>query len=138
MTSIKYECSISILNEEDVLGLYSDAAWGAYTRDMATLMKALPASLDVFSAWDNGRLVGLVRVVGDGLTIVYVQDLLVRSSHKRQGIGATLMHMVMDKYKNVRQKVLITEDEPESRGFYEAIGFTSCDKGTTVAFIKFN
>lgn len=101
-------------------------------------MKAFPASLDVFSTWDDGKLVGLVRVVGDGLTIIYVQDLLVLSSHKRQGIGAALMHLVMDKYKNVRQKVLITEDEPEARAFYESLGFTSCDKGGTVAFVKFN
>ena len=138
MTNIIYECRKDIFDEDQAFSLYSDAGWGAYTRDMATLMRSFPASLDVFSAWDDGKLVGLVRVVGDGLTILYVQDLLVLSSYKRRGIGAALMHRVMDKYKNVRQKVLITEDEPEVRAFYEALGFTSCDKGGTVAFIKFN
>ena len=37
------------------------------------------------AAYDEDRLVGLIRVVGDGLTIVFIQDLLVYPQYQRQG-----------------------------------------------------
>jgi len=46
------------------------------------------------------------------------------------------MTRTLDKFKNVRQKVLLTEDNDETRGFYEALDFESCDKGRLVAFTK--
>lgn len=92
----------------------------------------------VVTAWDDDNLVGIIRVVGDGLTIIYIQDLIVLSSYKRKGIGSKLLEVVFERYENVRQKVLLTDDSNETRGFYEANGFISCDKGELVAFAKFN
>ena len=83
-------------------------------------------------------MVGLIRVVGDGLTIIYIQDILVLNSYQNQGIATQLMEQVLKKYKNVRQKVLMTEDAPDVRHFYEKNGFQSCDKGSLVAFAKMN
>jgi ribosomal protein S18 acetylase RimI-like enzyme len=101
-------------------------------------MKAIESSLLVVSAWDNDKLVGLVRVVGDGLTIIYIQDILILDKYKRRGIGTKLLNYVLDEYKYVRQKVLLTDDSEETRGFYESNGFSSCDKGGVVAFAKLN
>ena len=42
------------------------------------------------------RLVGLVRVVGDGASIAYVQDLLVHPDWQRRGIGARLLRDAME------------------------------------------
>lgn len=125
-------------NESDIKDLYEDAGWIAYTMDMTNLMNAIDSSLMVVSAWDDGKLAGLIRVVGDGLTIIYIQDIIVLNSYKRNGVGSKLLKCVFDKYSNVRQKVLITDDTDETRGFYEANGFISCDKGEVVAFISFD
>lgn len=43
-------------------------------------------------AYDHSQLVGLIRVVGDGLTFIYVQDLLVNSAYQRRGIGTKLIN----------------------------------------------
>jgi len=124
------------LKQEYLLKLYKDAKWLAYTNNPDLLQQAISNSLYVLTAWENGRLVGLIRLVGDGLTIVYIQDILVLKSHKRRKIGTTLLQKALEKYKNIRQKVLLTDDNEETRGFYEALGFTSCDKGQLVAFVK--
>jgi len=124
------------LKQEGLLKLYKDAKWLAYTNNPDLLQQAISNSLYVLTAWENGRLVGLIRLVGDGLTIVYIQDILVLKSHKRRKIGTTLLQKALEKYKNIRQKVLLTDDNEETRGFYEALGFTSCDKGQLVAFVK--
>jgi len=124
------------LNQADLLSLYNDANWLAYTNSPDLLQQAVSNSLYVLTVWENRQLVGLIRLLGDGLTIVYIQDILVMKSHKRRKIGSLLLQKALEKFKNVRQKVLLTDDNEETRGFYEALGFSSCDKGDLVAFVK--
>jgi predicted N-acetyltransferase YhbS len=101
-------------------------------------MKAIKNSLCVITAWDNDLLTGLIRVVGDGLTIIYIQDILVLNSYRRKKIGSELIRLIMEKYKTVRQKILLTDEMPDTRLFYEKLGFFSCDNGKLVAFAKFD
>ena len=122
------------LDQQEILDLYENAGWKAYTRNPAKLIQALQNSEYVLLALDRGKLVGLIRTVGDGTTITYIQDILVHSDYKRRGIGRQLMRMTLDKFANVRQKVLLTDDNPETRGFYESMGFLSCDRGELVSF----
>jgi len=109
--------------EDQVLSLYADSSWTLYTADAAQLMSALCGSLQVITAWQGDRLVGLVRAVGDSVTILYIQDLLVLTSFRRRGIGSALLERLCSMYLHVRQKVLMTDDTPEIRQFYTACGF---------------
>ena len=124
------------INRKELLHLYNDAGWVAYTSDPETLEKAVKNSQYVLTARDNDKLVGLIRTVGDGLTIVYIQDILVLKDYRRQKIGTLLMTKTLNKFRNVRQKVLLTDDTEETRGFYESLGFESCNKGGLVSFVK--
>ncbi|KEZ48184.1 GNAT family N-acetyltransferase [Metabacillus indicus] len=128
----------NLLDEKQVGHLYQDANWTSYTEDMPKLMSAIKSSLKVITAWEHGQLIGLVRVVGDGLTIIYIQDLLVLESCRNRGVGSELLKLVLEQYKDVRQNVLLTDESEEVRSFYEKNGFSSCDKGYLVAFAKFN
>lgn len=118
--------------------LYNDVEWYAYTNDLDVLQQAISQSLEVISAWNGDELVALIRVVGDGLTIIYIQDILVLNAYQNQGIATLLMQQILEKYKHVRQKVLLTEEAPDVRRFYEKNGFESCDKGSLVAFARFD
>lgn len=124
------------IDEIKVKRLYKDAGWISYTNDLANLNKAIELSLMVITAWDGDELVGLIRVVGDGLSIIYIQDVLVLETYKRAGIGSRLMKIVLDHYTNVRQKVLITEDSEATKGFYKACGFRTSDELGIVCFYK--
>ncbi|WP_232225522.1 GNAT family N-acetyltransferase [Oceanobacillus manasiensis] len=124
------------INTEQVMNLYNDVGWAAYTKDANLLQNAIEQSLDVITAWDGEKLVGLIRVVGDGLTILYIQDILVLNAYQNQGVATQLMEQVLQKYEHVRQKVLLTEEAPDVRHFYEKNGFESCDQGSLVAFAK--
>lgn len=121
-----------------VENLYTSNKWTVYTRDMPKLMEAIRNSLAVITAWEGEKLAGLIRAVGDGQTILYIQDILVLEEYRRQGIGTELLGKILEAYPNVRQKVLLTDDSPMTRGFYEANGFGSCDKGKLVAFARFD
>jgi len=125
------------IDSEKLMNLYQDVGWSAYTENLDLLKNAIVKSLDVITAWDDEELVGLIRTIGDGLTILYIQDILVLKEYQKKGIGSTLLKEVLGKYKHVRQKVLLTEEAKDVRHFYEKNGFESCDKGTLVAFAKF-
>ena len=60
----------------DVLHLYASVGWTAYTDDPAALERGFRHSLLVLAAWEDGELAGLIRAVGDGATIVFIQDIL--------------------------------------------------------------
>lgn len=112
------------VGRDELLELYSAVGWTAYTKDPPRLEAAVAASLSVVTAWDGERLVGLARAVGDGLTIIYLQDILVAPDHQRSGIGRELFKRTFEPFADVRQKLLLTEDEPPQRAFYESMGFT--------------
>ncbi|WP_338488237.1 GNAT family N-acetyltransferase [Ruoffia tabacinasalis] len=126
------------LDIEKVEKLYNDVGWVSYTKKMEVLQQALRNSLEVITAWHGEELIGLIRAVGDGLTILYVQDILVLNAYQNQGVATQLMDKMLEKFKNVRQKVLLTEEAPDVRHFYEKNEFQSCDQGRIVAFAKFN
>lgn len=108
----------------ELVALYASVGWSAYTRDPDRLVAAVEASLRLVTARQDGALIGLARVVGDGLTIVYLQDLLVAPGSQRRGVGRELFRRALAPYDDVRQKVLLTDDDPSLRAFYEAMAFT--------------
>ena len=105
------------LSRDNVLSLYAAVGWTAYTKDPDTLVAAIEGSTAIFTATDDGALVGLARVISDGATICYLQDLLVHPASQRQGIGTALVAAALAAFPAVRQKVLLTDDEPEQRAF---------------------
>ncbi len=111
------------LQASSVKALYEANEWYAYTNDFDSLMKGIKNSLDVFAYFEEDVLAGLIRVVGDGHTITYVQDILLLPEKQNKGIGTTLMKRVLEKYKNVRQIVLLTDKRPEQLHFYGKNGF---------------
>ena len=87
------------------------------------LLRAVSSSHLVLAARDeDGELVGLARTVSDGEVICYLQDLLVRPSDHRRGIGRTLLERVLAEYATCRQVVLMTDADGPTE-FYRSLGF---------------
>lgn len=108
--------------EEEILPLYRSVGWTAYTDAPDTLRRGFAKSLLTLAAYEEKKLVGLVRAVGDGETVVLVQDLLVLPQHQRLGIGTALMRAMMDRFVNVRQFQLLTDDTEKTLAFYRSLG----------------
>ena len=87
------------------------------------LEQALSHSLVIYLALDGDAVVGLIRLVGDGFSSVFVQDLIVLSSYQRQGIGSALMKQALEDYKDVYQVQLVTDQTERTLGFYRSMGF---------------
>ena len=121
---------------EEVLPLYEAVGWTNYTQKPEMLEAAYKNSLHVLAALnDEGKLVGILRAVGDGASILFIQDILVYPAYQHQGIGTKLLQMTLEKYKNVYQIQLATDDSTKTVSFYESNGFTSLTSLNCVSFI---
>ena len=123
-------------SEAEILRLYASVGWTAYTEQPEALHKGFENSLLVLGAYENGQLAGIIRVVGDGCTIVFIQDILVFPEHQRKGIGSALLQAVLDQYSHVRQVELATDNTPETIAFYQSMGFRELSEIGCCGFMK--
>lgn len=117
-----------------VLALYEAVGWTNYTRQPKMLEQALEHSLQVIAAFDEEKLVGLLRAVGDGHSIVFVQDILVLPSYQRMGIGRELMERLLAIYPHIYQLHLLTSREEKTKAFYESLGFRAVDELDCISY----
>lgn len=121
---------------EEIINLYQSVGWTNYLERFDILEEAYANSLCVLGAYDDDRLIGIIRAVGDGQTIVFVQDIIVLPEHQRKGIGTKMLKAVIDKYKYVYQMELLTDNTEKTKAFYRSVGFTASDDIGCVAFIR--
>ena len=115
----------SALSNADLLALYDSVGWTRYLRDPESLRRALENSHRVAAAYDGDRLIGTARTISDGESIIYLQDVIVHPDYQRMGVGRNLVQVIFDSYPGfIGQRVLLTDDEPRQRAFYESLGLT--------------
>ena len=121
---------------EEIFPLYGAVGWTNYTTNPTMLRNALEHSLFLISARDEeGKLIGFLRAVGDGYSILYIQDIIVLPEYQRQGIGTQLLRQTLEHFKDVYQIILTTDSELKTIAFYEANGFTALSKYGCTSFM---
>ena len=109
--------------ESEILPLYKSVGWINYTNNPKMLKEAYNHSLKIYAAYVNDSLAGIIRVVGDGFSVIFIQDLLVKPEYQRKGIGTALIKKVLTEYKSVYQIHLMTDNNEKSVRFYKSAGF---------------
>ena len=120
----------------EITNLYQSVGWTNYLERINILEEAYANSLCVLGAYDDDKLLGIIRAVGDGQTIVFVQDIVVLPEYQRKGIGTKLLKAIMEKYKYVYQMELLTDNTEKTKAFYRSVGFSASDDMGCVAFIR--
>ena len=123
-------------NGQEILDLYASVGWTAYTSHPEVLLKGFEISMLTLAAYEGDQLLGIIRAVGDGHTIVFVQDILVFPEHQRKGIGSALLQAILDRYSHVRQIELATDNTPKTIAFYKSMGFREMSEIGCCGFMK--
>jgi GNAT superfamily N-acetyltransferase len=110
---------------ETILPLYEANGWSSAEKP-AQLHRALIGSHALVSAWDGNRLLGLGNAISDGHLVVYYPHLLVLPEYQGRGIGTRLMGMLMTKYRNFHQHMLVADGRAIE--FYKKCGFERAGK----------
>ena len=106
------------INELEELFLSVDWSSGHYPEKLCVAMKNFNT---VFSAYDEGKLVGMVCAMDDGVMNAYVHYLLVNPEYQDQMIGRTLIDMIKEKYESYLRIAVIAYDN--EMNFYNKCGF---------------
>ncbi len=114
------------LTPSRIATLYRRAPLLRQTDHAERLRTAFENTQLVLTAWHADRLVGLARVLTDGVQVAYLCDLAVEPDVQGLGIGKLLIDAVMERCKGTE---LVLRDSNLSAGFYEHLGFEPIDNG---------
>ena len=89
-------------------------------RSPRALLVSFEQSQHVAIARDGDRVVGMARLLSDGVCNAYLLDVWTMSAYRRQGIGAAMVRRLMERVPG--QHIGLQTDEAEE--FYTALGFT--------------
>ena len=121
---------------EEILNLYNDVGWCSYTSKPKMLEHAFEHSLKILGAYDGEKLVGIIRAVGDGYSILFIQDILVLTEYHHRGIGKKLLQTMLDLYPDVYQTELATDCTEKTISFYKSCGLLPYSEIGCEGFIK--
>lgn len=123
--NITYNDTIRDLPVEQLYHLFFSAGWAGSesTPDPDTLryfnVPFMNSTL-VISAWDNDRLIGVVRVLSDKIIRSVIHDLVIDPDYRKMGIGKELIRRCIEHYPNSEWLV---QTEKHISGYYEKMGF---------------
>ena len=122
--------------EEEVLYLYESVEWSNYTSCPDMLQQAFQHSLKVYGAYVQEKLIGVVRIVGDGHSVILFQDILILPDYQHLGVGTALVKHALKEYEDVYQKLLFTEETTKTIEFYKSLGFHMATEFGCCGFMK--
>lgn len=123
-------------NSEEILNLYNSVGWCSYTDRPEMLEHAFEHSLKILGAHNNGKLVGIIRAIGDGYSVLFIQDILVLPEYQRKGIGTKLLKTMIRLFPEVYQTQLVTDSTEKTVAFYKSCGFLPYSEIGCEGFIK--
>ncbi|WP_412062789.1 GNAT family N-acetyltransferase [Rubrivirga sp. IMCC45206] len=102
--------------------LYRRAPLLRSTDNSERLWAAFENSSLVLTLWDKDRLVGLARVLTDGVSTAYLCDLAVEPDLQGAGVGKRLIDEIGTRLPGAE---IVLRDSNLSTGFYERLGFSA-------------
>lgn len=100
--------------------LYQANNWTS-AKKLDQLYNAMSNSDTLVVAYHDDVLIGLANAISDGFLVVYFPHLLVHPNYHRKGIGSRLMDVMLEKYKDFHQKMIVADDK--ALEFYKSKGF---------------
>ena len=113
------------LDVETYLDIRASVHWKVLRKEQAE--KALNNSLYTVMAVENGKTIGMGRIVGDGAVICYIQDFVVRPEYQGTSIGRKMMERLIAHVEELRmdqsEMMLCLMCAKGRERFYEKFGF---------------
>lgn len=88
----------NIKNVEEFNYLYDAVGLGSYDNDVSKI--ALDNTLYSVSIYDDGKIIGYGRIIGDGVYFIYIHDIMVIPSYQLKGIGTIIMNNLLGDKKD--------------------------------------
>lgn len=105
--------------------LYDAVGWGSYDEKVSE--KALANTIYSVSVYDDDKIIGFGRLIGDGICFLYIHDVMVILEYQNRKIGSQIMHKILEKINQIKLenpyvRVYLGASKGKEK-FYERFGF---------------
>ena len=115
----------NIITLDEYLHIRKMVGWKTLSDTQA--QKALDNSIYHLGAYEDDKLIGMGRIVGDGAVICYIQDLIVLPEYQGKGIGSKILSKLISYVKIIGEEntemMLCLMCAKGRERFYEKHGF---------------
>lgn len=120
----------NVNNVEEFNYLYDTVGWESYEKDITK--KALSNTIYSVSIYDDEKIIGYGRLIGDGICFLYIHDVMVVPEYQNKKIGTQIMKKLIDqinkiKIENPYVRVYLGASKDKEK-FYERFGFITREK----------
>ncbi len=125
MTHYHYEFVKTLTSQQvhDIENLYRDAHWWDEHYDQDWLYDLPQKSTLYLIVLSDEKVIGMGRILSDGMSDGYIQDIAVLSTYRKQGIGGKIIQNLIAKAKEQGIDWIALIGEPNTQSFYEKLGF---------------
>lgn len=113
------------ITAEELIAVFTSSGINRPIHDQARMKRMLDNANILYTAWDNAKLVGVLRGVSDMSYCTFVSDLAVLENYQGEGIGAKLLEVLRKTQGKNVSTVLISA--PSATSFYPKVGFEQVD-----------
>lgn len=105
--------------------LYDAVGWGSYDEKVSE--KALANTMYSVSVYDDDKIIGYGRIIGDGICFLYIHDVMVILKYQNKKIGSQIMNKLLEKVNQIKienpyVRVYLGASKGKEK-FYERFGF---------------
>ena len=110
--------------EQVVVSLYKMGGWWKESYDSSLIQSMIKGSFVFAIVVDtiNDKAIGMGRVISDGISDAYIQDLIIMPEYRKKGIGKKLVKTLIDYCISKKLVWIGLIAEPGSEDFYKDLG----------------
>ena len=80
--------------------LYDAVGWESYDEKVSE--KALANTMCSVSVYDDDKIIGYGRIIGDGICFLYIHDVMVIPKYQNKKIGSQIMNKLLEKVNQIK------------------------------------
>lgn len=105
--------------------LYNSVGWGAFDENISK--RALDNTFYSVSVYDEDKIIGYGRLIGDTICFMYIHDIMVMPEYQSKKIGTLIMSKLLEKIEELKKRnpslrVYLGASKDKEK-FYEKFGF---------------
>jgi len=121
---------------EEIAALYKAGGWWKDEYKTEDLRNLIQGSFAFAVAIDTktGRAIGMGRVIADGVSDGYIQDLVVLPQYRKSGIGPQIITTLVNRCLQSGITWIGLIAEPDTEKFYRPLGFHPLERYVPLIF----
>jgi aralkylamine N-acetyltransferase len=110
---------------EEIVELYKSAGWWQESSEARAVIPSMIRGSLCFMVARSlaGRIVGMARIISDGHSDAYIQDVVVLGQYRGRGVGRELVRRLTQFCVDRKIGWIGLVAEPGTQGLYEDLGF---------------